>query len=121
VTQRSLRVLVCAIVAVPLVGVPLVLAANEPPRFPSRDDCTRPATGDADDLEVVYGRFDNPDDAERRLGELTAVGFVGAVMRLDACGRWLVAYDAIDTLSQGEALAAQVREAGYPAGVEHGG
>lgn len=120
-TQRTLRVLVCSIVAVPLVGVPLVLAADGLPRFPSRDDCARPGTSDADDLEVVYGRFDNPREAGRRLSDVTAVGFVGAQVRLDACGRWKVSYDAIESLAQGEALAAQVREAGFTATVEHEG
>lgn len=116
-SQRSLRALVVAVVAVPLLALP-ALAMVGGTAFPSPDDCTRLATEDASSLEVVYGRFDDPRAADERLAELTAIGFVGAETELDACGRWKVSYDAIESLAQGEALAQQVREAGFEASVE---
>ena len=76
------------------------------------------ATGDAEDLEVVYGRFEAPDDADALLAELERVGFTGAETDLDGCGRWKVSYDSIDSYDQGEALAEQVRETGFQAQVE---
>ena len=110
-----------AIVAIPLLAYPAVTLAEGAPRFPTRDECSRVATADAADLEVVYGRFADQRDAEERLAALTGVGFVGAEVEFDACGRWKVSYDAIDSLAEGEALAAQVRDAGFDARVEHGG
>jgi hypothetical protein len=113
--------LAAAIAVVPLLAYPVVAVAGGAPRFPTRDECSRPATVDAPDLEVVYGRFDDPRAADELLSRLTAVGFVGAETGFDACGRWKVSYDAIDSLRQGEALAAEVRKAGFEAQVEHGG
>jgi hypothetical protein len=113
--------LAAAIVVVPLLAYPVVAVAGGAPRFPARDECSRPATADAPDLEVVYGRFDDPREADELLARLTATGFIGAGTEFDACGRWKVSYDAIDSLQQGDALAAEVRKAGFEAQVEHGG
>jgi hypothetical protein len=113
--------LATAIVALPLLAYPAVTLAGGAPHFPTRDECSQVATSDAPDLEVVYGRFEDRPDADELLAALTRVGFVGAEIELDACGRWKVRYDGIDSLAQGEALAAQVREAGFEARVENGG
>jgi hypothetical protein len=108
-----------AVVAVPVLAYPLVvLAADGAPRFPTRSECAKPATADAAGLDVVYGRFDDPRAARERLRAITRVGFVGAAVELDACGRWKVSYDSIVSLAQGEALAKQVRAAGFDARVE---
>lgn len=114
-------VLAIAIVAVPLVGYPLVTIAGGGPRFPTRDECARVARNDADDLEVVYGRLDDPVAAEELLARLTAVGFVGTELKPDACGHWKVSYDSIATLAEGHALAGEARKVGFDAQVEHGG
>jgi hypothetical protein len=107
-----------AIVAVALFGYPLLSFAGGAPRFPTRAECVRPAAGDAPDLHVVYGRFDQLPAAESLLADITEVGFVGAELQLDGCGNWMVLYDGIETYAQGEALAAQVREQGFEARVE---
>ena len=106
-----------AIVVVVLLGYPLVTLAGGAPRFPT-GDCARPATTDDPSLEVVYGRFDDRLAAETLLAEITEVGFIGAELKLDGCGRWKVSYDGIDSSEQGEALAEQVRNAGFDARVE---
>jgi hypothetical protein len=122
VSQRRLRAVAAAIVLVPLLAFPLaVTAADGLPTFPSRDDCARPATGDAEDLEVVYGRLDSPVAAQELLDRVLATGFAGAEIELDACGRWKVSYDAIDTFAQGQGLVEQAREAGFDPRVEHEG
>jgi hypothetical protein len=107
-----------AIVVVVLLGYPLVTLAGGAPRFPTRGECARPATTDDPSLEVVYGRFDDRLAAETLLAEVTEVGFIGAELELDGCGRWKVSYDAIESSEQGEALAEQVRNAGFDARVE---
>ncbi|HUP22006.1 MAG TPA: hypothetical protein VNB06_03595 [Thermoanaerobaculia bacterium] len=118
-TQQRLRLLAAGIALVPTFGYPFgVLALGTPP-FPTRDDCVHVATGDAEDLEVVYGRLDDPVAADELLAEVTRIGFVGAEVEFDACGRWKVSYDAVETFAQGEALAEHVREAGLEARVEH--
>ena len=75
------------IVVVVLLGYPLGTLAGGAPRFPSRGECARPATTDDPSLEVVYGRFDDRLAAETLLAEITGVGFIGAELELDGCGR----------------------------------
>jgi hypothetical protein len=119
VTQRRLRHVAAAIVAIPLLAYPLIALAGGAPRFPSRDDCVHLPSGEAtEQLEVVYGRLGDPLAAESLLAELTGTGFVGTEIQLDDCGRWKVSYDSIESREQGEALAAQVRAAGFAARVE---
>jgi hypothetical protein len=119
VTQRRIRHVAAAIVAVPLLAYPLLAVAGGAPRFPSRDDCIHLPSGDeTEQLEVVYGRLDDPRAAEDLLAELTGRGFVGAEIQLDDCGRWKVSYHSIASREQGEALAEQVRAAGFAARVE---
>ena len=118
-SQQRLRVLAAAIVLVPLLGFPIATMADGAPRFPSRADCARVAHGSMDAaLEVVYGRLDDPVAADTLLAELTTVGFIGAEVELDSCGRWKVSYDAIDSFAQGEALVEQARRAGFDPRVE---
>ncbi len=118
-TQRRLRLLAGAIVLVPLLAYPVVSLAGDGPRFPSRDECARVAEADTEtEVEVVYGRLDDPAAAEALLAKLTDIGFVGADLALDACGRWKVYYDGVESIVQAEALAEQVREAGFDARVE---
>ena len=107
-----------AIVVAVLLGYPLVTLAGDAPRFPTRGECARPTTADDPSLEVVYGRFDDRVAAETLLAEVTEVGFIGAELELDGCGRWKVSYDSIESSAQGEALAEQVRNAGLDARVE---
>jgi hypothetical protein len=108
------------VVAVPLLAYPLLAIADRSPRFPTRAECAVVATGDAPNLDVVYGRFDDLTEAEAVLAEVTGAGFVGADLELDACGRWKVFYDPIDSFAQGDALASQVRGQGFEARVEVG-
>ena len=119
--MRRALALAAAVALVPLLAYPLLALAEGAPRFPSRDECVVVATGDAPDLDVVYGRFDDLVTAESGLADLTRVGFVGAELALDDCGRWKVFYEGIETFAQGQALAEQVREAGFDARVEAGG
>lgn len=119
--MRRALVLAAAVALVPLLAYPLLALAEGAPRFPSPDECAVVATGDAPDLDVVYGRFDDLVTAETVLADLTRVGFVGAELVLDDCGRWKVFYEGIETFAQGQALAEQVREAGFGARVEAGG
>ena len=113
--------LLVATVCVPLVAYPLFAVASGAPRFPTRDECSRPATTDAPDLDVVYGRLDGPAEADELLASLDAVGFIGAKSEFDACGRWKVFYDGIESRAQGEGRANKVGDGGVEARVVHGG
>lgn len=118
---RSAAALPAAIVVVPLLVYPILTLTGGWPRFPTRDECVHVATRDADDLEVVYGRLDDPVAAEKLFGELTRVGFVGNDLEPDTCGHWKVSYDAIATLAEGMALVEGAHRAGFDARVEHEG
>jgi hypothetical protein len=117
-TPTRIRLAAAAIVAVPLVAYPLVVGADGA-RFPSRDDCVRPApSGSTEPLDLVFGRRDTPVEAERLLARVKAVGYVDAEMRTEGCGRWKVLYDGITSYAQGASSAAEARRAGLEARLE---
>ena len=79
-----------AIILIPLVGYPLVTVASDGgPRFPSAEECVRPAV-DGQPVDVVYGRFDDPETATAYRDRVLSVGFAGTEMLADGCGRWKV-------------------------------
>lgn len=107
-----------AIVVVPLVGYPLLVGADGA-RFPSPDDCVRPAPpGSTEPLDLVFGRRDTPGEAERLLERVRAVGYVDAEVRLEGCGQWKVLYDGITSYPQGASSVAEARGAGLEAWLE---
>jgi hypothetical protein len=107
-----------AIVVVPLVGYPLLVGADGA-RFPSPDDCVRPAPpGSTEPLDLVFGRRDTPGEAERLLERVRAVGYVDAEVRLEGCGQWKVMYDGITSYPQGASSVAEARGAGLEARLE---
>jgi hypothetical protein len=118
VSTTHLRLAAAAIVAVPLVGYPLLVAADGA-RFPSVDDCVRIApAGSTDRLDLVFGRRDTTGEAEDLLERVRAVGYVDAVVAGDGCGRWKVLYEGIETYEQGLESRAEARGAGLEAELE---
>jgi hypothetical protein len=118
VTSSRILLLAAAIVAVPLVAYPLVVAADGA-RFPSVDDCVRLASsGTTEPLDLVFGRRDTPGEAARLLARVRAVGYVDAEVRLEGCGRWKVLYDGITSYPQGASSVAEARRAGLEAWLE---
>lgn len=117
-TAEQVRLAAAAIVAVPLVGYPLVVGAGGAP-FPSTDDCVRiaPANSDAA-LDLVFGRSDTVAEAEELLARVKGVGYVDAEMRPDGCGRWEVLYDGITSYAQGVSSRDEARGAGLEAELE---
>ena len=80
-TPSTARLVAATIVAVPLIGYPLVVGADGA-RFPSRADCVRLASpGETGDLDLVFGRRDTPAEAERLLERVQGVGYVDAEVR----------------------------------------
>jgi hypothetical protein len=118
VTSSRILLLAAAIVAVPVVTYPLVVAADGA-RFPSVDDCVRLASsGTTEPLDLVFGRRDTPGEAARLLARVRAVGYVDAEVRLEGCGRWKVLYDGITSYPQGASSVAEARRAGLEAWLE---
>jgi len=118
VTRARILIAAAAIVAVPLVVYPLVVAADGA-QFPSVDDCVRLAPpGSTEPLDLVFGRRDTPGAAERLLARVRAVGYVDAEVRLEGCGRWKVLYDGITSYAQGASSVAEARGAGLEAWLE---
>ena len=117
-TRRAARITAAAIVAVPLVGYPLVVGADGTP-FRSADDCVRKASpGETAALDLVFGRRDTEEEAQQLLDEVRTVGYVDAELRVDACGRWEVLYDGITSYPQGASSRAEARGAGLEAELE---
>jgi hypothetical protein len=118
VTSSRILLLAAAIVAVPVVTYPLVVAADGA-RFPSVDDCVHLASpGTTEPLDLVFGRRHTPGEAARLLARVRAVGYVDAEVRLEGCGRWKVLYDGITSYPQGASSVAEARRAGLEAWLE---
>ena len=117
-THRSAVLLAAAIIAVPLVGYPLVVGADGA-RFPSVDDCVKIASpGDEGELDLVFGRRDTRAEADELLDRVRGVGYVDAVVVGDGCLRWKVLYDGIESYEQGLESRAEARGAGLDAELE---
>lgn len=86
-----------AIVLVPLLGYPLVTLAGGAPRFPSRQECVRSAV-EGQRVDVVFGRFDDPESAFDVRDDVVAVGFTGTEALPDGCGRWKVVLESVPSI-----------------------
>jgi hypothetical protein len=101
---RQFRLAV-AIVLVAALGYPLVVLASGSPRFPTRDECVRPAV-EGEPVDLVFGRFDDPVSAADFVTRVVAVGFIGTESAADGCGRWKVVLENVPSIE----LAAQIQE-----------
>ena len=88
-----------------------VLAFSGAPTFPSRGDCSVAPTGEGE-LQVVFGYRDSELEAVALRDEALAVGFEGAEVVRDACGRVRVAVDDIPSREIGEEVIRQARTVG---------
>ena len=117
-SPQRLRLAAAAIVVVPLVGYPLLVAADGA-RFPSPDDCVHVAPrGSTEALDLVFGRRDTRAEADELLDRVRGVGYVDAVVVGDGCMRWKVLYDGIERYEQGLESRAEARGAGLDAELE---
>ena len=89
--------LAVAIVLVPLLGYPLVTLAGGSPRFPSREECVRSAV-EGQPVDVVFGRFGDPDSANETRDRVVGVGFIGTEALPDGCGRWKVVLESVPSV-----------------------
>jgi hypothetical protein len=101
-------------------GYPLVVLGRGLPHFPSRADCVRPATGDGE-IEAVLGRFDSEREAARVRDRAQHVGFAGAAVERDACGRVKVVVRGITTLAVGQSFADEAERVGFRVTLEQAG
>jgi hypothetical protein len=114
------RLLPLALVALAAIAYPLAVIASGAPRFPSRAECVHVATKDGD-IEAVFGRFDSRRDAEAQVKRVVGLGFKGAEIERDACGRLKVAVHGITTLAVGRELAAEADRVGLRVVLEYVG
>jgi tetrahydromethanopterin S-methyltransferase subunit F len=91
---------------------PLSVIASGAPRFPSRDECVKPALEDGD-IEAVFGYFDSVQEATIVRDRALAVGFQGTEIQGNACGLVQVAVGGIPTLVVGREFAEQARSVGF--------
>jgi hypothetical protein len=89
---------------------PLVVGIGAP-RFPKRSECIRPVTH-AENIDVVFGRFSSPLDAEKRLGEAYRYGFRGITVGSDGCGHFVVVLSRVPTLRVAKEVRAEARSVG---------
>jgi hypothetical protein len=118
VTSGQLRIAAVLVVAIPLLAYPTLVLADGA-ELPSADDCVRIAPeGSTEDLDLVFGRRDTPQEAGELLERVVAVGYVDAELGGDGCGRWRVLYDGITSYDQGLESRAEARGAGLEAELE---
>jgi hypothetical protein len=97
-----------AIVLVPLLVYPVVTVAGGGVRWPSRNECIRPAV-DGQPVAVVFGRTDDPITAGVLRDEVVSVGFKGTEALPDGCGRWKVAVGGVPSIAIGKQVVAEAR------------
>ena len=103
------RIAVWLVVAVAALGYPfLVLAVSGAPAFPSRTDCVMAPTGEGE-YRVVFGYRDSELEATELRDRALAVGFQGAEISRDGCGRVRVAVDDIPSREVGEEVIREAR------------
>jgi len=86
-----------AIVAVPLLAYPLVSTVSGAPRFPTPGECVKPAVG-GQSVDLVFGRFDDPRQADQLRDRALAAGFRGTESLPDGCGRWKVVLESVPSV-----------------------
>lgn len=112
--SARLRLATTTLVALAAVGYPAaVLALDGAPRFPSRSDCATLADPDSGEFVLVYDRRGSLAAASAVRERLTEMGFVGAEVRADGCGRWEVANPTVLTLEQAVGHIADARRVGF--------
>lgn len=109
-----------AIVLAVGLAYPLSVLAGGAPRFPSRDECVRPATRGGD-IEAVFGYFDSEQEAVLLRDRAVSVGFQGTDAERDGCGRVRVVVRGIPTLEVGREFVEQARSVGFDVTLERAG
>jgi hypothetical protein len=109
-----------AVIAALVLVYPVATLATGGPRFPTREDCVRPATADGD-IDAVFGYFDSEVEAAGVRDRALAVGFVGTEMALNGCGRVRVAVGGIPTLEVGREFAQEAHKVGFEVTLEQAG
>jgi hypothetical protein len=98
---------------------PAFVLATGSPSFPTRDECVQPATQDGD-IDAVFGYFDSEPEAAEMRDRALGVGFQGAELQWNGCGRIRVAVGGIPTLEVGRAFVEQAAGAGFEVTLEQG-
>ncbi|HZO49989.1 MAG TPA: hypothetical protein VFB26_07575 [Gaiellaceae bacterium] len=111
------RDLAYATVAIGVLAYPVGQLAGGLPHFPSRNDCVVPATHDGD-IELVLGRFDSVVAASSARARFRTLGYTGAEVVGDGCGRVKVAVPGYPTLAGARDAAAEAARAGIHATLE---
>jgi hypothetical protein len=112
---RRLRAVALGCLALVVLAYPAsVLALSGTPRFPSRDDCAALASPLEDGrFLAVYQHTGSLRTALESRDHLLAMGFSGAEVRSDGCGRWEVANPSVVTVDQARGHAEDARRAGF--------
>lgn len=100
--------LAVAIVAAAALVYPLVMLAGGAPRFPTRDECIRPAV-DGQPVDVVFDRFDDPLSAAELVDRVVSVGFTGTESLGDGCGRWKVVLEGVPSVEVAREIQSEAR------------
>lgn len=105
-----------AVIAVVL-AYPVVTLVDGGPRFPTRDECVRPAMTDGE-IDAVFGYFETEQEARGMRDRALEAGFVGTEVARNGCGRARVAVGGIPTLEVGRQLAEEARGVGLDVTLE---
>lgn len=96
---------------------PLAVLAGGGPSFPSRDDCVHPAV-DGAPIDAVLAYVDTEHEAKAVRERALGVGFQGAEVERNACGRVKVLVPGIPTLQVGREFAQEAEGVGFDVTLE---
>jgi hypothetical protein len=100
-----------AVFAVAALAYPLVVLAGGGPHFPSRQDCTVPATHDGN-IDLVLGTFDSIIRATPFVKRVQSLGYADAKAEPNSCGEVEVVVHGYTTLAGAEDAVGEAQRAG---------
>jgi len=109
-----------ALVLTAALAYPLAVLAGGSPRFPTREECVRPAT-DRGELRVVFAYTERAAEAAALRDRVVRLGFVGTGVEQDGCGRLRVAVDGVPSITVGQEVIEEARSVGLNATLEQAG
>lgn len=103
-----------------VLAYPFVNLVGGAPRFPTRDECIRPASRDGE-IDAVFGYFETEQAAREVRDRALEIGFAGTELVRNGCGLVRVYVGGIPTLEVGREFVEQAGTVDFDVTLEQAG